>query len=279
MEDTKENVFKKILKNKKVLIGISIAIVLILISIIIAIKFSNKKVEYKVEYEGTSNGIEYSSAMQANSEVYVLMKNKTGKAISGLNLIISYYDSEGKELARRTSSSDVYLKNENKIYFENFIAGALLKFEKLDNLDISLLLDDLVNANICEVSRYYYIDKLNGFMYIPKEGFELEYYTEMYVDCQDSYDIYEEDYEEFIEEITPVIEEEALNNAKERVEGLRQDIDEEYNEAIDQIEEEVKEQVREEFFASLYAQGFTNDMIWQMLEAGVIRTQASTLIL
>ncbi len=118
--------------------------------------------------------------------------------------------------------------------------------------------------------------KLNGFMYISKEGFELEYYTEMYVDCQDSYDIYEEDYEEFIEEITPVIEEEALNNAKERVEGLRQDIDEEYNEAIDQIEEEVKAQVREEFFASLYAQGFTNDMIWQMLEAGVIEYPQDT---
>ena len=38
--------------------------------------------------------------------------------------------------------------------------------------------------------------KLEGFMYIPKEGFKLEYYTEMYAKCQMDYDIYEDDYEQ-----------------------------------------------------------------------------------
>lgn len=118
--------------------------------------------------------------------------------------------------------------------------------------------------------------KLNGFMYIPKEGFELEYYTEMYISCQDSYDIYEEDYEEFIEELTPVIEAEVLANANERVEGLRTDIDAEYEDAILQIEEEVNAQVKEEFYNSLYAQGLTDEMIEVMLQDGTIEYPQET---
>ena len=50
-------------------------------------------------------------------------------------------------------------------------------------------------------------------MYIPKGGFDLEYYTEMYAKCQMEYDIYEEEYEEFIEALTPDIEAELLTNA------------------------------------------------------------------
>lgn len=137
MEDTKDNVLKKILKNKKVLIGISVAIIIVLILIIIAIKFSNKKDEFKVKYEGTSNGIEYSSAMQANSEVYVLMKNKTGKTISGLELVISYYDAEGKELARRTSSSDVYLKNEEVAIDK--LKSEIYKIENINEYKIEVI--------------------------------------------------------------------------------------------------------------------------------------------
>ncbi|MBQ8412486.1 MAG: FtsX-like permease family protein, partial [Lachnospiraceae bacterium] len=101
-------------------------------------------------------------------------------------------------------------------------------------------------------------------------GFNLEYYTEMYVSCQDSYDIYEDDYEDFIEEISPDIEDYVLANAIERVEGLRQEIDEEYEEAVKLIEEDVKTQVEKEFYEALYAQGLSDEMIDTMIDMGAL---------
>ena len=112
--------------------------------------------------------------------------------------------------------------------------------------------------------------KLNGFMYIPEDGFDMEYYTEMYVSCQDSYDIYENEYEKLIEELTPSIEESALLNANVRVENLRADIEQEYNDAVAQIQEEVEANVEEEFYAGLYAQGLSNEMISMMISDGTI---------
>ncbi len=110
--------------------------------------------------------------------------------------------------------------------------------------------------------------KLNGFMYIPEEGFSMDYYTEMYVSCQDTYHIYDEDYEKFIEEITPKLEAKVLANANERYKDLLADIDEEYNEAVATIEEEVNAQVREEFYNSLYANGLNDEMIETMILNG-----------
>ena len=113
--------------------------------------------------------------------------------------------------------------------------------------------------------------KLEGFMYIPKEGFSLEYYTEMYAKCQMDYDIYEEDYEELIEQLTPDIESQLLSNATERYNDLLEEIDTEYNEAVTTINEEVKAQVEEEFYNSLYANGLTDEMIEYMLTEGTLQ--------
>lgn len=113
--------------------------------------------------------------------------------------------------------------------------------------------------------------KLEGFMYIPKEGFDLEYYTEMYAKCQMDYDIYEEDYEEFIETLTPDIEAQLLANATDRYNDLVEEINTEYDEAVATINEEVKAQVEEEFYNSLYANGFTDEMIEYMLAEGTLQ--------
>ena len=113
--------------------------------------------------------------------------------------------------------------------------------------------------------------KLEGFMYIPKEGFDLEYYTEMYAKCQMNYDIYEEDYEELIETITPDIEAQLLANATDRYNDLVEEINTEYDEAVATINEEVKAQVEEEFYNSLYANGLTDEMIEYMLAEGTLQ--------
>ncbi len=112
--------------------------------------------------------------------------------------------------------------------------------------------------------------KLEGFMYIPKSGFALEYYTEMYAKCQMDYDIYEEEYEEFIENLTPDIEAKLLANATDRYNDLVDEINAEYNEAVATIENEVNAQVKEEFYNSLYANGLTDEMIDYMLTEGTL---------
>lgn len=119
--------------------------------------------------------------------------------------------------------------------------------------------------------------KLEGFMYIPKEGFDLEYYTEMYAKCQMDYNIYEDDYEEFIENLTPDIEAELMGNATERYNDLLADIDAEYNEAVATIENEVTNQVEEEFCNSLYATGLTDEMIDYMLMEGTLEYPQDTI--
>ncbi len=112
--------------------------------------------------------------------------------------------------------------------------------------------------------------KLEGFMYIPKTSFDLEYYTEMYAKCQMKYDIYEEDYEEFIEELTPDIEAELFSNATERYNALQAEIDAEYEEAVETIKSEAFEAVRDEWYDSLNELGYTDLMITDMWAKGHI---------
>jgi len=112
--------------------------------------------------------------------------------------------------------------------------------------------------------------KLNGFVYIPKDGFQSEYYTEMYVTCQNDFDIYSDEYEDFIDDVTPIIEDKAIENATKRVKELQLEIEKEYNAAVETIEQEVNEQVREEFYNSLYAKGLDDETIKTMLDNKII---------
>ena len=112
--------------------------------------------------------------------------------------------------------------------------------------------------------------KLNGFVYIPEAGFNFEYYTEMYIDCQDEYYIYDEKYEDYIESLTAVVEEDALENVESRYEEMLESIDLQREEAIFQITGEVNEQVREAFYSELYASGLDDATIQAMLESGAI---------
>lgn len=127
MENTNEseekNAKEKILEylsNKKTLIIAIVAVVLIL-AIIVAVYIFTKD---RVKFKGESNGIKYSANMNSNSEVFVVMKNKTGKTVSKLKLTVSYYDSKGNELEAQTSVTDVYLK-ENEISLNNVTASRL----------------------------------------------------------------------------------------------------------------------------------------------------------
>ncbi len=112
--------------------------------------------------------------------------------------------------------------------------------------------------------------KLGGFMYILDEGFDMEYFTEMYVSTQIDYGLYTDEYNDHIEGFTPILEKAVQENADARYETLLEEIDTEYEEAVATIEEEVNAQVKEEFYANLYGNGLTDEMINYMLAEGTL---------
>lgn len=75
---------------------------------------------------------------------------------------------------------------EKRITFEQIMAGALLKFEKIDNVDISLLLEDFMSLDAVKVEPYFNIKNLKEYMnYYHKDGsislldkFPLDYFIE-----------------------------------------------------------------------------------------------------
>ena len=60
--------------------------------------------------------------------------------------------------------------NNNEIKLEQIVAGALLKFESLDNVDLSLILDDFLSNCSDEVNTYFFMEKLNGYLYYYPNG-------------------------------------------------------------------------------------------------------------
>ena len=64
--------------------------------------------------------------------------------------------------------------------------------------------------------------RIAAFIYIPKDGFAVDYYKEIYVRLQDCYEIYSHDYEDYIEEITPIIEKDVENYVTDKYEEMLQ---------------------------------------------------------
>lgn len=58
--------------------------------------------------------------------------------------------------------------------------------------------------------------KIAGFMYLLPEGFDSEYFTEIFVKFQENFDLYSEDYEDFLEEKEPVWEDLVQDQADKR---------------------------------------------------------------
>lgn len=127
--------------------------------------------------------------------------------------------------------------------------------------------------------------RVNGFIYIPEDGFEFEYYKEVYLKCQDRYDIYTDEYDTYIDEITPDIEASLDDAAQSHYQRLLDEIDQSYDEAVADAREEVEaqvmaevtEQVRQEFYAQCAAQGLSAQMVDEMLAAGTLALPQDTI--
>lgn len=120
--------------------------------------------------------------------------------------------------------------------------------------------------------------KVGGFMFLPEDGFDLDYYTELYIQTQDSYDIYTDEYKDYIEDLKPQVEEDIQAIAMSRYDDIQTEIDEEYQSAVDEIEDKVREKIEEEVVAQykeqidaqLAAMGMSVEMIEAAYESGQV---------
>lgn len=127
--------------------------------------------------------------------------------------------------------------------------------------------------------------RISAFVYIEPEGFCFDYYKEMYVLCQDSYDIYTDAYEDYIDEVSGDIEDAAKQAADDRYDDLQAEIQQEYDDAVAEIEDavteevtaQVTEQVKEQMYAQMKQTGLTEPMIDAMFESGQITLPQDTI--
>lgn len=127
--------------------------------------------------------------------------------------------------------------------------------------------------------------RISAFMYIEPEGFCFDYYKEMYVLCQDAYDIYSDAYEDFLDEVSDDIEDAANQAANERYEDLKADVQQEYDDAVDEIQEsvtkevtkQVTEQVRQQMYEQMKQTGLTEPVIDAMFESGQVTLPEDTI--
>ncbi|MCM1539855.1 MAG: FtsX-like permease family protein [Blautia sp.] len=80
--------------------------------------------------------------------------------------------------------------------------------------------------------------KVSGFIYLPYEGFDVDYYTEIYVKFAEGFSLYSDTYKDFIEEKEAVWEDCASQAADMRYQRILADAEEELADAKEEFETE-----------------------------------------
>ncbi|MGN0436027.1 MAG: FtsX-like permease family protein [Wujia sp.] len=119
--------------------------------------------------------------------------------------------------------------------------------------------------------------KVDAFIFIPLESFEYECYKELFVKCDNNYEIYTDEYDTFIEEKTPYIEQLLNEVGMMRYEELQTNIDDIYDMAVAALEKEVKdairpqveEEIRNQLVEEYRNQGLTEELIEASFDAGI----------
>ncbi len=87
--------------------------------------------------------------------------------------------------------------------------------------------------------------RVDCYLYLAPEGYDVDYFTEVYVRFSQDYDLYSQEYEEFIEEKDPVWEELASSSAHRRYERIIADAEEELADAEAEFQDKKAEGERE----------------------------------
>ncbi|MCM1273043.1 MAG: ABC transporter permease [Clostridium sp.] len=208
-----------------------------------------------------------------------------------------YVDSEGNESVIKACSITDHVNNlklvagrlpENKnecvldaySYGEDMI-GKELSIDDSNSDEIKDMFESSTYTVVGTVSSPVYLNyergttslgngRLGGFVYLPKETFTSEYYTELYLKCQDTFDIYTDEYDDYIESITDYVESKLEETVDVRYKELLEDIDREYEEAVDEITAKVNEQYTLAFYANLLEAGYTENIIDELLRDGTL---------
>lgn len=80
--------------------------------------------------------------------------------------------------------------------------------------------------------------KINGFIYLPYEGFDVDYYTEIFVKFTEEFPLYSDAYQDLMDEKKPVWEDYASESADMRYQKIIKEAEEELADAREEFETE-----------------------------------------
>lgn len=140
---------------------------------------------------------------------------------------------------------------DSAMYGENAI-GSQITVADDNNEDTLELFENRTFTAVGIVRTPYYINfergttsigdgKIGAFLYVPREAFDCDYLTEIYVTATEKYDVYTDEYESYIESITDTVEEKTELLAQDRYEGLVADAREKIDDAQNELDDKKSE--------------------------------------
>ena len=104
--------------------------------------------------------------------------------------------------------------------------------------------------------------RISAFIFIPEGGFSFDAYKEIYVQSQDSYDIYTDAYDDFIDEVTPDMETALKAVTDDRYDRLVTDLGRTLVEdAVEKQQQELQAMMQDAQSGTYRALGYTNGRI------------------
>ena len=140
---------------------------------------------------------------------------------------------------------------DSAMYGENAI-GSQITVADDNNEDTLDMFDNRAFTAVGIVRTPYYINfergttsigdgKIGAFLYVPREAFDCDYLTEIYVTATEKYDVYTDEYESYIESITDTVEEKTELLAQDRYGELVADAQEKIDDAQNELDDKKSE--------------------------------------
>lgn len=174
------------------------------------------------------------------------LEEESAKAIKIYNLPEQINDLE-LLYGRMPESSDECIVD-SSMYLEDSLGKTIDLSEDNEEDDLeNFAVKEFTIVGIAQASNYIQFErgntsigngKIAGFMYIPEDAFDVDYYTEILVRFDEDYKIYSDEYEAYMDEKEPVWEELAEQAAKNRHDRIVAEATEELEDAKREFEEE-----------------------------------------
>lgn len=134
-------------------------------------------------------------------------------------------------------------------YFEKTAIGERIRFSENNDTDDleQFVYDEYTIVGIVQSPYYIQFERgntslgsgrLSGFIYLPYEGFDVDYFTEIFVTFRGDYPLYSEEYESFLEGKKVIWEEYAAESANMRYTDLMDEANQELADAKEKFETE-----------------------------------------